>query len=138
MNWPPINFLDPGPPPRGRKKAPGFFDEYLPDSEEEEEEEVKGARRSIAEGFYGRSSRSTRSSSSALIPGNSSSRNPRRLCANSNSSAAVDIDALEEEGLPAREKAKKARHKARDLAKVIIINNFHHLIYMFKYVDPVS
>merc|ERR1719234_2734440 len=115
VNWPPINFLDPGPPPRGRKKAPGFFDEYLPDSEEEEEDEVKGARRSIAEGFYGRSSRSTRSSA-ALIPSNSSSRNPRRLCA-SNSSAAVDIDALEEEGLPAREKAKKARHKARDMAK---------------------
>ena len=125
MNWPPINFLDPGPPPRGRKKAPGFFDEYLPDSEEEEdEEEVKGARRSIAEGFYGRSSRSTRSST-ALIPGNCSSRNPRRLCANSYSiSAAVDIDALEEEGLPAREKAKKARHKARDLAKVIMIHHF--------------
>ena len=135
MNWPPINFLDPGPPPRGRKKAPGFFDEYLPDSEEEEE--VKGVRRSIAEGFYGRTSRSTRSSA-ALIPGHSSSRNPRRLCANNNSSAAVDIDALEEEGLPAREKAKKARHKARDLAKVMIISFFsNHLIYKFQFLDPV-
>ena len=124
MNWPPINFHDPGPPPRGRKKAPGFFDEYLPDSEEEEEDEdeVKGAKRSIAEGFYGRSSRSTRSSS-ALISGNSSSRNPRRLCANSNS-AAVDIDALEEEGLPAREKARKARHQARDMSKVIMTKYF--------------
>jgi len=40
-----------------------------------------------------------------LIPGNSSSRNSRGLCASSNSSA-VDIDALEEEGLPAREKAR--------------------------------
>ena len=35
VNWPPINFLDPAPPPRSRKKAPGFFDEYLPDSEED-------------------------------------------------------------------------------------------------------
>ena len=108
MNWPSINFLDPDPPPRSRKKAPGYFDEYLPDSdkEEEQEDEVKGAKRSIAEDFYGRISGSTRNSS-ALIPGNSSSRNPRRLCASSNS-ATVDIDALEEEGLPAREKARNS------------------------------
>ena len=118
MNWPPINFLDPAPSPRSRKKAAGFFDEYLPESSEEEnDDEDEGARRSIAEGFYGRSSRSTRSSASP-IPGNLlGSRNPRRLCAGS-SSAAVNIDALEEEGLPDREKAKKARHKARDRAKV--------------------
>ena len=115
VNWPPINFLDPAPPPRSRKKAPGFFDEYLPDSEEEEDDEDKVARRSIAEGFYGRSSRSTRSSA-APIPGNSSSRNPTRFCARSG--MPVDIDALEEEGLPARERARKARHKARDEAKV--------------------
>ena len=115
MNWPPINFLDPPPPPRSRIKAPGFFDEYLPDSEEEEDDEDKVARRSIAEGFYGRSSRSTRSSA-APIPGNSNSRNPGRLCASRG--VAVDIDALEEEGLPAREKAKNARHKTRDKAKV--------------------
>ena len=109
--------MDPAPPPRSRKKAPGVFDEYLPDSSEEEDgDEDNGARRSIAEGFYGRSSRSTRSSA-APVAGSSSSRNPRRLCASS-SSATVDLDALEEEGLPDREKAKKARHKARDRAKV--------------------
>ena len=113
MNWPHINFLDPAPLPRSRKKAPGFFDEYLPDSsEEEDEEDDKGVRKSIAEGFYGRSSRSTRSSR-APFPGNSCSRNPR-----SSGATAVDIEALEEEGLPARERAKKARHKARDMAKV--------------------
>lgn len=109
--------MDPAPPPRSRKKAPGVFDEYFPDSSEEEDgDEDKGARRSIAEGFYGRSSRSTRSSA-APVAGSSSSRNPRRLCASS-SSAQIDLDLLEEEGLPDREKAKKARHKARDRAKV--------------------
>ena len=111
MNWPPINFLDPAPLPRSRKKAPGFFDEYLPDSSEEEgDDRDKGA-----EGFYGRSSRSTRSST-APVPGPSGSRNPRRL--NASGAAADYINALEEEGLPGREKAKKARHKARDRAKV--------------------
>jgi len=121
VNWPVINFLDPAPPPRSRKKAPGVFDEYLPDSSEEEDgDEDKGARRSIAEGFYGRSSRSTRSSA-APVAGSSSSRNPRRLCASS-SSAQIDLDLLEEEGLPDREKAKKARHKARDRAKAIQSN----------------
>jgi len=117
VNWPPINFLDPAPLPRSRKKAPGFFDEYLPDSSEEEgDDRDKGARKSIAEGFYGRSSRSTRSST-APVPGPSGSRNPRRL--NASGAAADYINALEEEGLPGREKAKKARHKARDRAKVI-------------------
>ena len=111
MNWPHINFLDPAPLPRGRKKATGFFDEYLPDSsEEEDEEDDKGVKKSIAEGFYGRSSRSTRSS---RAPFSGNSRNPR-----SSGATAVDIEALEEEGLPARERAKKARHKARDMAKV--------------------
>ena len=124
MNWPPINFLDPAPLPRSRKKAPGFFDEYLPDSSEEEgDDRDKGARKSIAEGFYGRSSRSTRSSA-APVAGSSSSRNPRRLCASS-SSAQIDLDALEEEGLPGREKAKKARHKARDRAKVHLFVKFY-------------
>ena len=71
MNWPLINFLDPAPPPQS------VFDEYLSDSEEEEEgDEDKGARKSIAEGFYGRKSRNARSSAPP-IPGNS---NFRRLC----------------------------------------------------------
>ena len=115
--------MDPAPPPRSRKKAPGVFDEYLLDSSEEEDgDEDNGARRSIAEGFYGRSSRSTRSST-APVPGPSGSRNPRRL--NASGAAADYINALEEEGLPGREKAKKARHKARDRAKVHLFVKFY-------------
>ena len=121
VNWPDINFVDPSPPPRGRKKAAGFFDEYVPDSDEEDEDQ--SVRRNIAEGFYRQPSRSTRSSA-AVIPNGSGSRNPRRPRASS-SSASVDLETLEEEGLSAREKARKARHEARDNAKVkvLIVSN---------------
>ena len=112
VNWPDINFVDPSPPPRGRKKAAGFFDEYVPDSDEDAEDQA--VRRNIAEGFYRQPSRSTRSSA-AVIPNGSGSRNP------SSSSASVDLETLEEEGLSAREKARKARHEARDNAKVKVL-----------------
>ena len=111
VNWPDINFVDPSPPSRGRKKAAGFFDEYVPDSDEEDEDQA--VRRNIAEGFYRQPSRSTWSSA-AVIPNGSGSRNR-------SSSASVDLETLEEEGLSAREKARKARHKARDNAKVKLL-----------------
>ena len=120
VNWPAINFVDPGPPPRGRKKPPGFFDEYQPSSEEEEED--KRARKGIAEGFYGKSSRTTRSSS--VLP---STNNPNsgRIRATGlvemARTGAVDIDALEEKGLPERERARKARHAGRGMTTVIHI-----------------
>ena len=88
VNWPDINFVDPSPPPRGRKKAAGFFDEYVPDSDEEDEDQA--VRRNIAEGFYRQPSRSTRSSA-AVIPNGSGSRNPRRPRASS-STASVDLE----------------------------------------------
>ena len=123
VNWPAINFVDPGPPPRGRKKPPGFFDEYQPSSEEdEEEEEDKKARKSIAEGFYGKSSRTTRSST-ALPSSNKHNSGGSRAAGlvEMARTGAVDIEALEEEGLPERERARKARHAGRGMTKVIFV-----------------
>ena len=120
MNWPAINFVDPGPPPRGRKKPPGFFDEYMPSSDEEEED--KRARKSIAEGFYGKSSRTTRSST-ALPSSNKHNSGGSRAAGlvEMARTGAVDIEALEEEGLPERERARKARHAGRGMTKVIFV-----------------
>ena len=131
MNWPAINFVDPGPPPRGRKKPPGFFDEYQPSSEEEEEEEDKGVRKSIAEGFYGKSSRTTRSSTA--LP-SSNKHNPGRAAGlvEMARTGAVDIDALEEEGLPERERARKARHAGRGMAKVIFVDALPCVLFFHK------
>ena len=120
VNWPAINFVDPGPPPRGRKKPPGFFDEYQPSSEEEEED--KGVRKNIAEGFYGKSSRTTRSST-ALPSSNKHNSGGSRAAGlvEMARTGAVDIEALEEEGLPERERARKARHAGRGMTKVIFV-----------------
>ena len=119
MNWPAINFVDPGPPPRVRKKPPGYFDEYQPSSEEEEE--YKGVRKSIAEGFYGKSSRATRSSKT-LPSSNKHNLGRAAGLVEMARTGAVDIDALEEEGLPERERARKARHAGRGMAKVTFVD----------------
>ena len=121
VNWPAINFVDPGPPPRGRKKPPGYFDEYQPSSEEEEGD--KGVRKSIAEGFYGKSSRTTRSSTALPSTNNPNSGRIRAAgLVEMARTGAVNIDALEEEGLPERERARKARHAGRGMAKVIFVD----------------
>ena len=127
VNWPAINFVDPGPPPRGRKKPPGYFDEYQPSSEEEEEN--KGVRKSIAEGFYGKSSRTTRSSTA--LP-SSNKHNPGRASGlvEMARTGSVDIDALEEEGLPERERARKARHAGRGMAKVIFVDALSSVLFL--------
>jgi len=124
VNWPAINFVDPGPPPRGRKKPPGFFDEYQPSSEEEEED--KEARKRIAEGFYGKSSRTTRSST-ALPSSNKHNSGGSRAAGlvEMARTGAVDIEALEEEGLPERERARKARHAGRGMTKAKQESNGH-------------